>query len=397
MPRPVVGWALAGLAGWALGLGPVSTGTGSGAFAGPAPASVSVSHPVSAVPPASAPTLPPASVPPSGATRSLVSASAAAPAPASGPVGRTGPRPSWTGLVKGLLQPPAARQAFRQLQEMGGKAVPAVRSMLGARNLRLVRAALDLCEDLEQTRAVARDLVRILGNTRLGGLRGRAARLLGRLDAPFEKHLPTVLKALRDPSLQVRLAVAESLLDWWSRRPSLVPELRRALADPRHPWRGVVADLLAQVGPLTHPLLPLAIAYVRTGRIEPPAVVAAILPRVLPGAGRLAQVVLETWAGPGAGSGPDPDAPAVDLPDAEAEAEGPPGASSEALAAAAQADQATSFEDIPAVDDLPPLEDTPASENPPVTGTLAFPDGGDPPGDRASPPPASPTAPSATP
>lgn len=351
MPQRAAGWALAWLAGFSLGLSAVSSGFPSRAHAQPAPASVGVSAAV----PASASRPPPV-------------------APAGGSGARNGTRSSWATLVKGLLQPPAARQAFRQLQEMGGKAVPAVQSMLGARNLRLVRAALDLCEDLEQTRAVARDLVRILGDRRLGGLRGRAARLLGRLDAPFEKHLPTVLRALRDPSLQVRLAVAESLLDWWSRRPSLVPELRRALADPRHPWRGVVADLLAQVGPLTHPLLPLVVAYVRTGRIEPPAVVAAMLPRVLPGAGRLAQLALETWAGPGA-SGPDPDAPAIDLPDAEAEegepATGQPSTGQAALAAAAQANEAASFEDIPAIDDLPPLEDTPATLESPATAAPA--------------------------
>ncbi len=324
----------------------------------------------------------------------------------------------WKDLVRGLLQPRGARAAFQRLQGLGREALPAVRSMLRGRNLRLVRAALDLADDLGEDigdrldqagglgAGLTQDLRAIVADRRLGGLRRRAARLLGRVNAPLEQVLPALSAALRDPDLRLRLTAADSLLAWWARREGLWPEVRAVLRQPGHPVRIVLAEILGRAGPLAHPLGPLVTTWVRTGHVEPAAVITSLLPRFLPGARDLSRLALPAWehapavaspavaavpppvppglipptvtsaasetsAGPAlpaatalpatvaAPIGPvdhpsqpstaiNPFSPAIDLPDAEADEQADPEAAAALRAAATQADQALSFEDVPA-------------------------------------------------
>ncbi|RCK81040.1 MAG: hypothetical protein OZSIB_2417 [Candidatus Ozemobacter sibiricus] len=213
----------------------------------------------------------------------------------------------WNDLVRGLLQPRGARAAFQRLQGLGREALPAVRAMLRGRNLRLVRAALDLADSLgeelgdrldqagELGQGLTQDLRAIVTDRRLGGLRRRAARLLGRVGGPLEQVLPALSAALRDPDLRLRLAAADSLLAWWARREGLWPEIRAMLRQPGHPVRVVLAEVLGRLGPAAHPLWPLVAAWLRTGRLDPAAVVTHLLPVYLPRARELGRLALQAW------------------------------------------------------------------------------------------------------
>jgi HEAT repeat protein len=237
-----------------------------------------------------------------------------------------------------LLQPQQARASFQRLLNMGKDALPTVQEMLRGKNLRLVRAALDLCETNEFVDEMAQDLFRVLRNRKLGGLRVRAARLLGKLGGPLETCIPSLVGILKDSNIQVRTAVAETLLELVSKKENLWPELWKQVRSPDSSLRKLMVTALAQGGRYAHPLLPVAVKYLQQGRVEPADLLAAVVPRFLPGAEEFVKATISQGIQELAlGDGIAPDAEAIDLADAEAE-EG----------AADMADAAASFEDIPA-------------------------------------------------
>ncbi|MFZ2955411.1 MAG: HEAT repeat domain-containing protein [Candidatus Ozemobacteraceae bacterium] len=252
--------------------------------------------------------------------------------------------------VKGLLSKNTAKAAYDRLAAMGTNAIPDVRAMLSADNLRLVRAALDLAEKIRSSSGsfdgawagdLGKDLMRILVNPRFGGLRVRATRLLGRFGPVVNGALPVLMNALSDPDRGLREASAEAALDVFLRGRQSLSNFGRSLSDPKNPARKLIITGLEQYGATLNPALPLVAAWAKKGHIDAGDVLALAIPKFLPGAGKLAGGAADLFAqlpeladmvAQDESDGIDPDAPAVE----------------EDAAAADLAERAASFEDIPA-------------------------------------------------
>lgn len=245
-------------------------------------------------------------------------------------------------MVNALLQAKGARQAYERLAKMGARAMPELRVLLNDKNLRLLRAGLDLAEKLQTpTGELAHDLGRVLLNPRLGSLRVRAARVLGRLGDVAKESLPALIAALGDKNGGVRLVAAEAFLDVICNGRKGLSNLGKALADKKSPLRKTLLDGIAAYGQTLHPAMPLVVAYARKGKIETGDVVGLVMPKLLP-------KLLPGLAGLFPEDEPLPDWALVEADDEEP-AIGPDSlAFDEEVAAANKADEALSFEDIPA-------------------------------------------------
>jgi len=232
--------------------------------------------------------------------------------------------------VENLLKPGEARSAYARLSKLGIGAIPAIRQMMKRQNLRLVRAALDLSEQIgSEAREARLDLAAVVSNPKLGALRTRAARILGNLGDKAGDALPQLMSAMNDPSRKVRDAVARALLDISSYGNQWGPALKQLLS-AKGPWREQAVGLLVQYGPLLHPALPVIAKLIEQKPSNAGEAAALVLPQLIPGLGKFTQSadLLMTLTRSG---------------------EGEIGADDEALdEATVLADEASSFEDIAA-------------------------------------------------
>lgn len=242
--------------------------------------------------------------------------------------------------ITDLLSPKRARQAFQNLADKGKSAIPTIRTMLTGKNLRLVRAALDLAGKIDDPgRDLQKQLLQIVSTRRLGNLRLRAMRVLGSYGQTACQSLPTLSRLLLEPSAELRVAAAEAFLDVLTKGPRQLPQFMKQLRDPSHPVRKAALQLLQTAAPLAHPAAPLLIDYLETGSFRPSRAIGLLLP---------SHSLLRSFAEPllagELASGPDPDAEAIQ--------EEPDLANSMAIesemAEADAADSALSFEDVPA-------------------------------------------------
>lgn len=248
-------------------------------------------------------------------------------------------------MLMALLKPKGAKQAYERLAKMGAKAVPELRVLLNDKNLRLLRAGLDLAEKLQTpTGELAQDLSRVLLNPRLGSLRVRAARVLGQLGDVAKDSLPALITALGDKNGGMRQVAAETVLDVILNGRKGLSNLGKSLADRKSPLRKALLEGVAAYGQTLHPALPLVVAYARKGKIETSDVVSLVMPKLLP-------KLLPGLTGLFPEEEPMPEWALVEA-DEEIPAIGPDSvALEEEIAAANKADEALSFEDIPAGED----------------------------------------------
>jgi len=191
--------------------------------------------------------------------------------------------------VENLLKPREAHNAYARLSKLGSGAVPAIRQMMKRQNLRLVRAALDLSEQIgSEAREAQLDLAAVVSNPKLGALRARAARILGNLGETAAGALPQLMSAMDDPSRKVRDAVARALLDIASKGNQWGPALKQLLS-AKGPWREQAVDLLVQYGPLLHPALPILAKLIEQKPSNAGETAALLLPQLIPGLGRFTQ------------------------------------------------------------------------------------------------------------
>jgi len=257
---------------------------------------------------------------------------------------------TFTGWVvaRQLMSRTGAQDAFRQLSAMGTRSLPTIRRLLGGRNLRMLRAGLDLADALgTSAERLTPELARILGDRRLGGLRVRAARMLGRCGSLSRETLPALLGSLTEGNRNLRVAAAEAFLDVWSRGLSGLPDWRAMLTDRKNPVRIMILQGLQEWGPALHPVVPLIASYAREGRVDGPRALGMALPRMVPGGGILLDALVGLAIPPSRKEGIDPDTPAFE----------------EQVVAANKAEEVSSFEDIPADEEEEPL---PFEENPAV-------------------------------
>ncbi|HOT26771.1 MAG TPA: HEAT repeat domain-containing protein [Candidatus Ozemobacteraceae bacterium] len=234
--------------------------------------------------------------------------------------------------VESLLEPEKARGTFDRLSRLGAGAVPAIREMMRRQNLRLVRAGLDLSERLGNGARDARaDLAAVVSDRKLGALRVRAARILGTLGDKAADALPQLAKSLGDPSERVREAVARAYLDIASQSDRWTPAVRQLLGSKGR-WREQAVSLLVTYGPLIHPALP-ALAKLAEKKPATAGEAAVILvPQLVPGLSGLAKAA----------------GVFMSTPEGAHEKIGANDAARDA--AARQADEAASFEDVAASD-----------------------------------------------
>ncbi len=239
-----------------------------------------------------------------------------------------------------LLSPRRAQQAFQELAARGKAAVPTLQSMLSGRNMRLIRAALDLSAKLDDpTDDLLRELTRIASVKRFGKLRLRAMRVLGAYGRSAGKALPTLTRLLLDANAEMRLAAAESIVDLFAGGAPKLPDVLKQLKDPRSPLRRTAVQLLQTAAPLAHPAAPLLYEYLETGSVRPTRALSLLLPT-----SSLLNVLAEPLLEKVGVSQLDPHAEAVsDEVDLEHSL-----ATEDDTAEADAAEAAPSFEDVPA-------------------------------------------------
>lgn len=239
-----------------------------------------------------------------------------------------------------LLSPRRAQQAFQELAARGKAAVPTIRSMLSGRNMRLIRAALDLSAKLDDpTDDLLHELSRIASAKQFGKLRLRAMRVLGAYGHAAGKALPTLTRLLLDANAEMRLAAAETIVDLFAGGSPKMPDVIKQLKDPKSPIRRAAVQLLQTAAPLAHPAAPLLYEYLETGSVRPTRALSLLLPT---------SSILHTLAEPlfekAGDSRLDPNAEAVgDDVDLEHSL-----ATEDDTTEADAAEAATSFEDVPA-------------------------------------------------
>ncbi len=221
-----------------------------------------------------------------------------------------------------------ARSAFSKLLGMGKAAVPDIRGLLKRPNARLVRAALDLSEKLGPlARDTQDDLVGILKNPRWGSLRARAARILGGLGNQAFAAVPALIDSLKEPDLKIRQAVARALVSFIEQGKERIPGFRKFLEEKRIDWRNIAVESLVRFGPLLHPALPLVVKIVEKKSVDVSDLAISFGARLVPGIEKLVPLGSLTASVSSEDS-------LANSPANDSEAE--------------QAEEAVSFEDVPA-------------------------------------------------
>lgn len=235
--------------------------------------------------------------------------------------------------IDSLLEPEKARGTFDRLSRLGSRAVPVIRQMMRRQNLRLVRAGLDLSERLGNGARDARsDIAAIVSDRKLGALRVRAARILGGLGEKATDALPQLARSLGDPSARIREAVARAYLDIASQGDRWTPTIRHLLGTDGK-WREQAVNLLVTYGPLIHPALPILATLAEKRPSNAGEAAVTLVPQLIPGLSELAKA-------------------ARVITDMPAHTDEQLRSNDEATldAATRKADEAVSFEDIPATD-----------------------------------------------
>ncbi|HNV70662.1 MAG TPA: HEAT repeat domain-containing protein, partial [Candidatus Ozemobacteraceae bacterium] len=123
-----------------------------------------------------------------------------------------------------------------------------------------------------------RELSRIVSAKRFGKLRLRAMRILGAYGKSAGKALPTLTRLLLDANAEMRLTAAETILDLFASNSRKLPDVIRQLQDPKSPLRQAAVQLLQTAAPLAHPAAPLLYEYLENGSIRPARAIGLLLP-----------------------------------------------------------------------------------------------------------------------
>jgi|GEM_PF-5707603 len=192
-------------------------------------------------------------------------------------------------IIQDLSLPGKSREAFDKLTKLGHNAMPAIRRMLASgRNLRLIRAALDLSETIgESTHEASKDIFAILRNRRLGALRIRAAKIIGGWGQCALPAIPVLFDCLKDPNKKFRTAIAESLLQIAEKSDAFLPEIKKMLFTKDSSVRNLLLEGLSKYGSTLHPVMPIVVAWLQGKQLKPVDLAENILPRLVPGVAAL--------------------------------------------------------------------------------------------------------------
>ncbi|MBF0410582.1 MAG: HEAT repeat domain-containing protein [Candidatus Riflebacteria bacterium] len=184
--------------------------------------------------------------------------------------------------VKELLNPEKAKKAFDQYYSMGLEKLPAVTEMLKNKNLRLIRAGLDLSATLQEpSENLLKEMVRILVNKKFGNLRLKAAQMLGSWGKLKGDALPALLSVLGDSSSNLRSIAAEALVECYSKDLKSISGLKKMLSDKNSPLRKTAVAALQNYGTALHPALPLLIAFSEKKKLDAQDILPILLPKVI--------------------------------------------------------------------------------------------------------------------
>jgi hypothetical protein len=163
-----------------------------------------------------------------------------------------------------------------------------VRGWLRSGNRRLIKSALDLCEQARGADDAVRDLQRLLRQRGGAALRAQAARLLATVHQPGLGISRSLAELLREENRNLRRVAADALIDLLRYRVRLPADLQRLLADPKGEWRQAAVAVVLAVGRSSFPLVSVLAEIAALDRPSPAQIATAIAPRLLPGGGVLA-------------------------------------------------------------------------------------------------------------
>ncbi len=156
-----------------------------------------------------------------------------------------------------------SRHAANALGFIGPASVPALQHAARAGNSQTTDIALAAFSVLKADRETVRELVQMMGNANESpGLRGFAARALGKMQEKAQEAIPDLVHAIGDENNEVRIAVEWALVQMGT---AAIPALREQLADANPQVRSRVVRTLGSMGPAAENAVPALLQAMTDG------------------------------------------------------------------------------------------------------------------------------------